>query len=347
MNEPENELAKASAENGTFDPRKAKQIAAAAVSQFQTRLKKVERIAWIYLVGCTAVTALAGVQLWFASSTKAMIFFALLILVAFETTILIKLWYWVVNGKLSVLRELKTLQLHSAHPSSASASSFAVEPNEAETSFRHPGVSRGERFLWCIALALIGATAGYYIGAHNGISKMITTESITLKADGSVTVVTKESYQAPYVLGSFPRTFGKPETLKTVRWFDDRGRELPFDVTTANNQRNYVVHFIEPAMPGEWVSSTQIYECASMATKTDDLWTFQWGFQHGFERSEYLGTVELPPGAQLVTAEPQPDERWTADGIERLTYRATRYDLVPFNFKIQYRLRDEAEKPGS
>jgi hypothetical protein len=48
--------------------------------------------------------------------------------------------------------------------------------------------------------------------------------------------------------------------------------------------------------------------------------------------------VQLPQGAKIVSLEPEPLERWTDGGIERLTYQATRGSHDPFNYKIQYRL---------
>ena len=42
---------------------------------------------------------------------RSWITWSVLFILAFETTVLIKLWYWVVNTKLAVVREVKLLRM--------------------------------------------------------------------------------------------------------------------------------------------------------------------------------------------------------------------------------------------
>jgi hypothetical protein len=349
MNDRENELARASAENGTFDAERAKKMAADAVSHFQWRLKKVERTTLLTLLICTALMALAGVQLWFTASIKAMIAFALVFLCAFETTILIKLWYWIVNGKLAVLKELKQMQLRGTVSSDVAGSFTALDKREAETSWRYPGLSRWERTAWFTAIGIVGAVAGYYIAAHESIAYVTVSESVVLKSDGGATETTEQSYQASSPISSFPMICGNLDKLASVRWIDGRGRELPYDVSPQDGQRSYTVHMIESVMPGEWMQYTQILERRSAATMQGDVWTYEGGFTYGFQHNRFAVNVQLPPGAEIVSLDPQPIERWTDKGGVRLTYQAARGSLEPFQYKIQYRLpkQDGAEKEKS
>ena len=46
-----------------------------------------------------------------ANDTKAMLCWLIFFMIGFNSTILMKLWYWVIDTKLNVLKEIKQLQL--------------------------------------------------------------------------------------------------------------------------------------------------------------------------------------------------------------------------------------------
>ena len=339
MSEHENELQKALAENGTFDSEKAKAATAAAVSQFHARLKKVERIMWVYLAVCVGVIVFAWNAFEFASSTKAIVGFGILLLVAYETTILMKLCYWIANTKLTLLKEIKQWQLQTA----ATPSAVAAEPWGMETRIRQPGLSRWERIVWIAALAIVACAVSTFIHNHT-VATITLGQCVALKTDGAGTSTMSVSYRiqgrGPTI--SFPFTMGRPEEKGAIRWLDERGRELPFDVSTENGQRHYTVRLIEPVMPGEWLRYTQITESPSSATKEGDLWTYQSDFTYGGQNNQYLVTVELPRGAKLVSADPKPVEQSTINGIPRVVLQADRGSNDRFRYKIQYQLANEA-----
>jgi hypothetical protein len=54
------------------------------------------------------------IGLRFASDTKGMLCWVLFFMIGFNSTILIKLWYWVVSSKYKIIEELKQLQLQIA-----------------------------------------------------------------------------------------------------------------------------------------------------------------------------------------------------------------------------------------
>ena len=111
MNDMDNELRDAFGQDGDYDPNAGQQSAAAVVEAFDGRLRKVERITWAYLSVASMLMVFAVERFIVVTSTKSVVGYGLLGLVAFEATILMKLWYWVVNNKLSVLRELKILRV--------------------------------------------------------------------------------------------------------------------------------------------------------------------------------------------------------------------------------------------
>ena len=114
MSEHDNELRKALADNGTFDAEKGKKITADAVSRFHAELKKNERFLRVSLLISVGVLAFAIEKLFFAASTKAIVGFGVILLFVLVTTVLLKLWYWIVNTRITLQKELKVWQLQTA-----------------------------------------------------------------------------------------------------------------------------------------------------------------------------------------------------------------------------------------
>jgi hypothetical protein len=85
-----------------------------SVQMFERKIRTIRWLTALFLVMDVAAMVAAATFLQFATSTQMMIWCAILFMVAFESTILIKLWYWVMTSKLSVLRELKQLELRLA-----------------------------------------------------------------------------------------------------------------------------------------------------------------------------------------------------------------------------------------
>lgn len=182
MTEHDHELEQALAENGTFDAEKGRTIAADAIAQFHTRLQKTERLTWFYLVACLAVMVFAMLAFRSASSVKTMIGLGILLLVAYETSVLIKLWYWTVNTKLALLKAVKQLQWQLATGRAPTDTSLT----ETATGMRQPGLSLGERLAWIVVLVLAGVASSYYSGwaAHIWPSDMVRFEGapVTIEA---------------------------------------------------------------------------------------------------------------------------------------------------------------------
>ena len=85
-----------------------------SVRMFEGKVRSVRWLTGLFLAVDIAAMVAAAVFLQFATSTQMMIWCAILFIVAFESTILIKLWYWIMTSKISVLRELKQLELRLA-----------------------------------------------------------------------------------------------------------------------------------------------------------------------------------------------------------------------------------------
>ena len=105
-------------QTGKFDAGKAETLRKEIVQMFEGKLKNVKLVTWAFLVTDMVIIA-AGISgllgnLLITKNTNAMILSAVVVLIGYESTVLIKLWYWVLNTKYGVLKEMKQLQLQIA-----------------------------------------------------------------------------------------------------------------------------------------------------------------------------------------------------------------------------------------
>ena len=161
MSESPNQLTDALAGNGTFDPDKAHAIKQRMVGTFAAGARKVERYLRLYMCLCSWLFVFALFHFTHASTTKTLLFYGLLMLIFFETTILMKLWYWIMNTKLGILKEIKQLQLGQT---SADDTDGAPERSKGRGS-PSQGLSRRERTIWWVALIGGVALLGFVKGA--------------------------------------------------------------------------------------------------------------------------------------------------------------------------------------
>jgi hypothetical protein len=115
MSDIETELKKVLKANGRFDANKnaarRKEIEQMIVQKYQTDMFKVKVVFWIFFALSLGMMAAGYVGLRSANETKAMLCWVILFMIGFNSTILMKLWYWVCDTKLNVLKEMKQLQL--------------------------------------------------------------------------------------------------------------------------------------------------------------------------------------------------------------------------------------------
>jgi len=115
MSDIEKELKKVLKANGDFDVGNAevrrKEIEQMILHKYELDFFKVKVVYWIFFVLCLGMMAGGYIGLRSANDTKAMLCWVIFFMIGFNSTILMKLWYWVVDTKLNVLKEMKQLQL--------------------------------------------------------------------------------------------------------------------------------------------------------------------------------------------------------------------------------------------
>jgi len=115
MDNLEQELKKVFEKNGDFDIHKSETLRKEIVQMwFDENMRKTKIIFWIFYL-CSIGMMIAGyIGLRTAGDTRGMLSWVIFFMIGFNSTILIKLWYWVINTKLNVLKEMKELQLQIA-----------------------------------------------------------------------------------------------------------------------------------------------------------------------------------------------------------------------------------------
>lgn len=84
------------------------------VSTFKGEIRKYAIITWSFLLVFVIVAVVCGVAFFESNDVKMQILCMGVLNIAIMQTVLIKLWYWQVWNRYSVVREIKRLELHIA-----------------------------------------------------------------------------------------------------------------------------------------------------------------------------------------------------------------------------------------
>jgi hypothetical protein len=127
MSDIEKELKIVLKANGRFDADKnaarRKEIERMIFQKFQKDMFKIKIVFWIFFVLSIGMMVGGYIGLRSANDTKAMLCWVIFFMIGFNSTILMKLWYWVADTKLNVLKEMKQLQLQVSELSGGEPSS--------------------------------------------------------------------------------------------------------------------------------------------------------------------------------------------------------------------------------
>jgi hypothetical protein len=343
MSENANELKKALSENGNFDAEKEGRDVTEANSYFDSQLRRGARVAWSCFIITIAVLEFAIVGFLFTFSTKALVGFAVLLVVTFILIGIFSIQCNISNTKIGLLKEIKLLRLeHLGLPTDQTIAQVRRSALKS-TSLWHV-LSLRENMAWFLILILVAIVSNQLTFRLMDWGLRMTDESqVTLLADGSGTSVNKVSYR---YRGFLPMTstslLSGDASYNITQWLDGQGRDLPISVSTIGGNRRFTVQFAEPIMPGDQVSYTTTAERPKMATKQGETWTYQGGQKWGGKGQKfYLETIQLPRGAEIVSVEPKPAQQLIRDGLQTVRYQAVIDQDHELAYTIQYRLPKE------
>ena len=82
---------------------------------YDKNLKKYRRLTWVCLIAFAIIgVATIEIMVVWGSNLRVLIIGGIVLLGVGQLEVLMKLWYWIMNNKLNVLKEIKQLQLQIA-----------------------------------------------------------------------------------------------------------------------------------------------------------------------------------------------------------------------------------------
>ena len=112
MDKLEKQLKKVLEKNGVFDVSKSETLRKELIQMWcDKNLQRTKLVYWIFFLLSLGMMGGGYIGLRSAGNTRGMILWAIFLMIGFNSTILMKLWYWVVDAKLNIQKEIKQLQL--------------------------------------------------------------------------------------------------------------------------------------------------------------------------------------------------------------------------------------------
>ena len=111
MSDFEHELLDLLEKNGKFDPAREEVLRLQVTSEFARKKKRLLVWTWASHAVALAVAIPGAVMTFGVNDLRTTVQGVALLVSADAALIVIKLWYWIVHGRLEILRELKRLEL--------------------------------------------------------------------------------------------------------------------------------------------------------------------------------------------------------------------------------------------
>lgn len=111
MDDFDSKFSEALSGNGSYDESKATQQREALREKFRAGAVRVERITALWMLIFTAVAGYCTVRLIMANDAQDAVLFGVVLFVMVLNQKAVGMWYWAMNVKISVLKELKLLRL--------------------------------------------------------------------------------------------------------------------------------------------------------------------------------------------------------------------------------------------
>jgi hypothetical protein len=317
MRDIDKEITEALSENGDFNGEKADAVRAASVAHYDRAQKKVERYTLASLLVCVIIMAAGAMMMLYAGSTKAIVASALLVLIMFESTILMKLWYWIVQNMLRVLRDIRLLRIDLAGIPGAEGAATAAATTIETVRIDRSRLRKWERALWYIPILLVSVFAGGYVthriatGVERGT--MTSERIVRLEADGHGRMTTRYDLQNTTAQPIRERTIYSGGSIDAPQIIlpedspitDGEGRRLLVRVLPSGANHRYVIGLVRAVETGERFVLT--WESETEAVLADNVWTLEISQDWGYGVDHFRDVVVLPPGGEFLSANPEPE----------------------------------------
>ncbi len=105
---------KSQAQHGPIDPDREPPMRSQIAETFRGRFRWLAWLAVFYRIVFLMIAVIAAIQFFRVDGTRELIAYATLFLISIMATAFIKLWYWMLLIKNSMIREIKRLELQVA-----------------------------------------------------------------------------------------------------------------------------------------------------------------------------------------------------------------------------------------
>lgn len=320
---------------------------AALRSRFEKKRAKVllYMTAWLF----AGIAALLYGIYWFqtAQDTRGMLIGMGILLVAYESTVLVKLWYWSMHVLISITKELKQLQLlwleqHDDALDTPDTGGIAVG--------KHPLYVWTVRAFWPFVIA-VGVLYGTVVAQHEGPPSRSYSALITLTPSGLAKVESRRLHVLSERLPLASDTdHGLPLADGQYTLRDGRDRTIPCTITRSEHQlEGYAplydarAEFTPPYFAGDTLDLRVECVMAGLVRREGDICTFTytrtWGSR--FRSDE---TVFLPEGAEILDSNGQ---QWTVNGVPAVHFEGIAEPQKQRLITITYRLANPENEQNS
>jgi hypothetical protein len=115
MNNFEKELKKVLEKKGDFDTARSETLRKEIVQMWcDKNLLRAKLVFWIFFLLSIGIMVGGYIGLSTAANTRGMLSWVIFFMIGFNSTILMKLWYWVVHTRINLQKDLKQIQLQIA-----------------------------------------------------------------------------------------------------------------------------------------------------------------------------------------------------------------------------------------
>lgn len=115
MDNFEKELKKVLEQKGDFDVARSETLRKEIVQMWcDKNLLRAKLVFWIFFLLSIGIMVGGYIGLSSAANTRGMLSWVIFFMIGFNSTILMKLWYWVVHTRINLQKDLKQIQLQIA-----------------------------------------------------------------------------------------------------------------------------------------------------------------------------------------------------------------------------------------
>jgi len=307
-----------------------------ATGEYAGRLRYAERIYFLYALVCI-VLGVGAINFFTRSyDLKTLIGCAVVMLVVYETSVLLKLWYATARMKMDVLKEMKLLRLDVARLGTAVGVEQPSQPPVRYEPMR--GLPSYERTFWiCVCVFVAIAASSWTSHMWFGGGEASTDTVVTLSADGSAEsrTDTERAYAGYYLPKGFSYYTAKDTN---ARFLDPTGHEMPVELVATDTNHRHDITFTESVFSEGKMRYTRILDEPKAAKLEDGVWTYRDGLRVAGQEQDYSITMLLPPGAKLLSTEPEGEVDVDEDGRTRVRFEGTTVYDVQHLFTIRYEL---------